>query len=115
MHFWSIPIFSPHFSAYQVIVLKVVNGADDLPNDFDSKLKDDASKDNLSFYIAAEIGNNPVHEASWEFNVGDDKKYGTYENKQLERGENYVVYQRAVTYDKNVSKHETVIRNSTLM
>ena len=91
------------FSAYQVIVLKITDGAEELPDDFDSKLKDDANKDNLNFYIAAEIDNDPVHEESWEFTVGDDQKYGTYVNKELERGEKYVVYQRAVTRDKDVS------------
>jgi len=29
-----------HFSAYQVIVLKIVDGAKELPDDYDSKLKD---------------------------------------------------------------------------
>ena len=94
-----------HFSAYQVIALRVTDGVEDLPNDFDSKLNDNANKDNLNFYIAAEIQNNPVHEESWEFTVGDDRKYGAYENRGLERGENYVVYQRAVTLDKDVSYH----------
>ena len=105
----SYRFFFSSFSAYQVIVLRVTDGVVELPNDYNSKLKDwsNANKDNLNFYVAAEIGNNPVHEEPWEFNVGDDKKYGAYENKGLERGENYVVYQRAVTHDKNVSKHGT--------
>ncbi len=94
------------FSAYQVIVLKVTGGVEELPDDYDSKLKDNANKDNLNFYLAAEIENNPVREESWEFSIGDDKKYGAYINKGLERGEKYVVYQRAVTIDKDVSEHE---------
>ncbi len=100
--------FSLHFSAYQVIVLKVADGAEDLPNDYESILKDwsTANKDNVNFYVAAEIANVPVHEESWKFSVGDDKKYGDYVNKGLERGAEYVVYQRAVTYDENVSKLE---------
>ena len=113
---WSIRIvFYLLFSAYQVIVLKVVDGAEELPNDYNSKLKDwsNAIKDNLNFYIAAEIQNNPVRNESWEFNVGDDKKYGAYENKGLESGEHYVVYQRAVTLEKNVSKPESVISNTS--
>ena len=108
--------FFLHFSAYQVIVLKVTDGVGELPNDYDSKLKDNANKDNLNFYIAAEIGNNPVHEKSWKFYVGDDQKYGAYVNKRLDRGADYVVYQRAVTYDKNVSKRELVtIGDSAVM
>ena len=105
-----------YFSAYQVIVLKVTDGAEELPDDYDSKLKDNANKENLNFYIAAEIGNVPVHEESWKFYVGDDKKYGAYANKRLEIGADYVVYQRAVTYDQNVSEHESVTTsNSTVM
>ncbi|KAL9950689.1 hypothetical protein ACROYT_G043228 [Oculina patagonica] len=86
-------------SAYQVIVLRVTDGAEELPNDFDSKLKNSANRDNLNFYIAAEIANNPVREESWKFTVGDDKKYEDYANKGLERGEKYIIYQRAVTRD----------------
>ncbi|KAL9950698.1 hypothetical protein ACROYT_G043239 [Oculina patagonica] len=89
-------------SAYQVIVLKVTGGVEELPDDYDSKLKNNANKDNLNFYLAAEIENNPVRKESWEFTIGDDKKYGAYENKGLEKGEKYVVYQRAVTHDKDV-------------
>ncbi len=106
---------SLNFSAYQVIVLKFADGAEELPNDFDLKLKDNANKDNLNFYIAAEIENNPVHEESWKFSVGDDKKYGDYVNKGLERGEKYIIYQRAATRDNGVSKHESVSSSSTLM
>ena len=92
-----------HFSAYQVIVLQVANGAKELPADFDSRLKNvnDAYKDN--FYVAAEIENDPVHGESWQFTVGDDKTYGGYMNKELEREEEYIVYQRAVTHDNKVS------------
>lgn len=95
-----------HFSAYQVIVLKIVDGAKDLPDDYDSKLKDasDTDKGNLNFYIAAEILNVPVYEESWKFTIGDDKTYRAYVNKGLERGEDYVFYQRAVTHDNDVSK-----------
>jgi len=95
-----------HFSAYQVIVLKVVDGAEKLPDDYDSKLKDsnNANKENLNFYIAAEIQYNTVNQKSWGFTVGDDKTYGGYVNKALEGGEEYVVFQRAVTQDNSVSK-----------
>ena len=87
-----------------MIVLRVTDGVEELPDDYDSKLKDNANKDNLNFYIAAEIENNPVNEKSWEFTVGDDQEYGTYVNKGLERGQKYIVYQRAVTRDKDVSR-----------
>ena len=87
-----------------MIVLRVTDGAEKLPDDYDSKLKDNANKDNLNFYITAEIDNDPVHEKSWEFTVGDDRENGTYVNKRLERGEKYIVFQRAVTHDKDVSR-----------
>ncbi len=58
----------------------------------------------MNFYIAAEIENNPVREESWKFTVGDDKKYEDYINKGLERGEKYIIYQRAVTRDNGVSR-----------
>ena len=107
----SIPIwfFFFYFSAYQVIVLKVVDGAKQLPDEYDSKLKDanDTDKDNLNFYIAAEILNDPVYEESWKFNVGDDNMYGSFVNKELEKGEDYVVFQRAVTHGNGVSKQES--------
>ena len=78
----------------------------ELPDDYDSKLKDsnNTNKDNLNFYIAAEIPNVPVYEESWELTIGDGKTYGSYVNKGLKSGEDYVVYQRAVTHDKDVSK-----------
>ena len=95
-----------NFSAYQIIVLKVVDGAENLPDDYDSKLTDgnNVSEENLNFYITAEIGNDPLHKKSWEFTVGDDTAQGTFVNKALERGEEYVIFQRAVTRDNDVSK-----------
>ena len=85
--------------------MKVADGVEELPGDYSSKLKDvhDAKKDNLNFYVAAEIENNPVYEKSWKFTVGDDKTYGTYKNEGLKSGENYIVYQRAITRENNVS------------
>ena len=90
------------FSAYQVIVLKVASGNEKLPPDYDSKLKDSkgASQSNLHFYICAEISNNPVHETTWKFTVGDEMNYGTYKNTALQRGKDYIVFQRALTDDK---------------
>ena len=95
-----------HFSDYQVIVLKVVDGAEHLTNDYDSKLKDsnNAKKDNLNFYITADIPNVPVYEKSWEFTVGDNTTHGGFVNKPLEKGEKYLLFQRAVTRDKDVSR-----------
>ena len=95
-----------NFSAYQVIVLKVVNGVEKLPDDYDSKLTDanNASEENLNFYITAEIGNDPLHKTSWEFTVGDDTPHGGFVNKALERGEEYIIFQRAMTRDNDVSK-----------
>ncbi|KAJ7358730.1 hypothetical protein OS493_021504 [Desmophyllum pertusum] len=89
---------------YQVIVLKVADGAKELPDGYDSKLTDsnNASKDKLNFYVAAEITNDPVHKESWEFTVGDEETYGAYVNKGLEGREVYIIYQRAVTHVKDV-------------
>ena len=99
-----------YFSAYQVIILNVVGGAENLPDDYDSNMKDsnDAAKENLKFYVAAEIENVPGYEESWEFTVGDDKTYGAYRNKELERGEDYIVYQRALTNDNGVSNFKVI-------
>ena len=93
-------------SAYQVIVLKVVDGVENLPDDYDSKLKDsnNTNKENLYFYITAEFQNVSVYQKSWEFTVGDDKTYEGFVNKALEKGKEYVIFQRAVTRDKDVSK-----------
>lgn len=41
--------------------------------------------------------NNPVHEKSWKFTGGDGKSYGAFVNNELTRGEDYIVYQRALT------------------
>ena len=86
--------------------MKVIDGAEELPDDHDSKLQDanDAIRDKLKYYLAAEIRIVSVYEDSWEFTIGDDKNYGAYVNKGLQRGEDYIVYQRAVTHDKGVSK-----------
>ena len=92
-----------HFSAYQVIVLKVVDSDERLPDDYDSKLKDVNNINKENFYIAAEIQNAPVYRESWKFTVGDDIMYGNFVNKALERGKEYVIFQRAVTQDNDVS------------
>lgn len=108
-------MFFLHFSTYQVIVLKVADGVKELPGGYESKLTDsnNASKDNLNFYVAAEITNDPVHEDSWEFTVGDEETYGAYINKGLEVREGYIIYQRAVTNDNGVSKNKLV--NGTVL
>ena len=89
-------------SAYQVIVLKVADGNETLPPDFDSELKNSegASQSNMDFYVSAEISNNPVHQTTWKFTVGDEKNYGAYKNTALQQGENYIVFQRALTDDR---------------
>ena len=48
--------------------------------------------------------NNPVQEKSWKFTVGDGKSYGAFVNNELTRGENYIVYQRALTDYNSASK-----------
>ena len=89
-------------SAYQVIVLRVVDGVEELPADYKSQL-DGSNKDGLSFYVAAEIENSPAYEKSWKFTIGDGNSYGRFVNKELKRGDDYVVYQRAITVGNGVS------------
>ena len=97
------------FSSHQVIVLNVVDGVEDLPIDFASKIQDSNNSEtgNQKFYVAAELKNIPGNEMSWEFSVGDGKTYGAYRNKELQIGEDYIVYQRAMTYDNDVSNFLT--------
>ncbi|PFX14896.1 Tyrosine-protein phosphatase Lar, partial [Stylophora pistillata] len=83
-------------SAYQVIVLRVVDGVETLPAEYKSQLED-SNKDSLNFYVAADIENIPVYEKSWKFTVGDGNRYGKFINKKLERGDDYIIYQRAIT------------------
>ena len=94
------------FSAYQAIVLKVVNGVEELPENYDSQLTaaSDAKNDDVNFYIAAEIGNVPVLKGPWKFTVGDGEKTGKYLNKELEKGQNYIVYERALTKTTKVCR-----------
>ena len=105
---WNIPLFQINtafflrFSSYQVIVLKVADGVEKLPDDYAKRLSS-ASVEKLNFYIAAEIDNVPVHKTSWEFTVGDEQPYKEYMNKKLENGQEYMVYQRAITRDNSVS------------
>ena len=93
------------FSAYQVIVLKVAEGVEELPGDYGLQLNSasDAKKDDVNFYIAAEIENVPLIDKPWKFTVGDGEKTANYVNGKLESGENYIVYERALTKTKDVS------------
>ena len=79
----------------------MADGNETLPPDFDSKLKnsEEASQSNIDFYISAEISNDPVQETTWEFTVGDEKNYKAYKNTALQQGEDYIVFQRALTND----------------
>jgi len=88
-------------SSYQVIVLRVADGVEVLPEDYAQRLKN-ASEAKLNFYIAAEIKNDPVMEKSWDFTVGDEQQYESYVNKRLDRGQVYILYQRAITRDKSI-------------
>ena len=80
----------------------MADGNETLPPDFDSELKNSegASQSNMDFYVSAEISNNPVHQTTWKFTVGDEKNYGAYKNTALQQGENYIVFQRALTDDR---------------
>ena len=95
-------MFFSYSSAYQVIILRVVDSVEELPTDYKSQL-DGSNKDELSFYVAAEIENSPLYEKSWKFTVGDGNSYGPFVNKELKRGDDYVVYQRAITVGNGVS------------
>ena len=44
-----------------------------------------------------------TYEKSWKFAIGDDTTHGGFFNKPLERGEEYVIFQRALTQDNGVS------------
>ena len=90
------------FSSYQVIVLKVVDGVENLPDDYPQRLNS-AADAKINFYIAAELKNTPVHETAWEFTVGNEKDYEGHVNKKLDRGQVYIVYQKAITHDASVS------------
>ena len=95
----------------------MADGNETLPFDYDSKLKDseEASQSNVDFYISAELSNNPVYEAAWEFTVGDGEKYGDYKNSVLQQGEVYIVFQRALTNDQieKVSLAELKVQSNT--
>ncbi|XP_022806637.1 uncharacterized protein LOC111343720 [Stylophora pistillata] len=93
-------------SAYQVIVLKVADGVEELPDKYDSKLKaaNDAKTEDVNFYIAAEIENIPLLDKPQKFTVGDGEITEEYVNKKLEKGENYIVYERALTKTETVCK-----------
>ena len=59
----------------------------------------------MNFYIAAEILNDPVYEESWKYTLGNDTTHRGFVNRALERGEEYMIFQRAVTRVKDsVSK-----------
>ncbi|PFX13901.1 Tyrosine-protein phosphatase Lar [Stylophora pistillata] len=99
IYLWPVEQKYGPISAYQIIVLKVVNGVEELPDSYDSQLKaaSDARKDDVNFYIAAEIKNVQVHVKPWKFTVGNGKKTENYVNEKLEKGEKYTVYERALT------------------
>ena len=77
-----------------------------LPPDFDSKLKNSegASQYNIDFYVSAEISNDPVQKTTWKFTVGDEKNYGAYKNTALQQGEDYIVFQRALTNKSSLAE-----------
>ncbi|XP_066015608.1 receptor-type tyrosine-protein phosphatase F isoform X2 [Pocillopora verrucosa] len=99
IYLWPVEQKYGPVSAYQVIVLKTANGVKELPDNYDSKLKaaSDAKKENMNFYIAAEIENDPLLSKPQKFTVGDGHKTKEFVNEELEKGENYIVYERALT------------------
>ncbi|XP_022806636.1 tyrosine-protein phosphatase Lar-like [Stylophora pistillata] len=104
IYLWPVEQENGPISAYQVVVLKVADGVEELPGNYCLQLKaaSDSKRDNLKFYIAAEIENVPVIKKPWKFIVGDGEKTANYKNEILESGENYIVYQRALTKTRDV-------------
>ena len=80
----------------------MADGNETLPPDFDSKLKnsDGALQSDIDFYISAEIRNVPVQKTTWEFTIGDEENHEGYKNTALQQGEDYIVFQRALTNDE---------------
>ena len=108
MAFLEMSVFSQAFcvlpfSSYQVIVLRVADGVEELPHNYDLKLlaASDAQKESVNFYIAAEIQNI---DKPRKFTVGDGKITEEYVNEELEKGENYIVYERALTKTQKACK-----------
>ena len=58
----------------------------------------------MNFYIAAEIENVPLLSKPQKFTVGDGSKTKKFMNEELEKGENYIVYERALTKAEKVCK-----------
>ncbi|XP_022810231.1 receptor-type tyrosine-protein phosphatase F-like [Stylophora pistillata] len=110
IHLWPAEQRNGPIRSHQVIVLKVVDGVEDLPTDYASKMKDSITAEigNLTFYVAAEIESVPGNEKSWELTVGEGKTYGAYRNKELQIGEDYIVYQRAMTDGNGVKLYGPV-------
>ena len=52
-----------------------------------------------------------MYKKSWKLIVGDDTTLGGFVNKALEKGEEYVIFQRALTRDNDVSKCESVFQS----
>ena len=52
-----------------------------------------------------------MYEKSWKFTIGDGTTHGGFVNKALERGEEYVIFQRALTRDNDVSKCKSIFQS----
>ena len=52
-----------------------------------------------------------MYKESWKFTVGDNTTHGGFVNKALERGEEYVIFQRALTRDNDVSKCKSIFQS----
>ena len=52
-----------------------------------------------------------MYEESWKFTVGDETVHGSFVNKALESGREYVIFQRALTHDNGVSKCKSTFQS----
>ena len=45
-----------------------------------------------------------MFEKSWEFTFGNGTTHGSFVNRTLEKGDEYIIFQRTVTIDNGVSR-----------
>ncbi|XP_048579205.1 receptor-type tyrosine-protein phosphatase S isoform X3 [Nematostella vectensis] len=94
---WPVPDTNGPISSYQLIVVLIIKDQTSFPED-GSTLKDytSAQRDNLPYYISAEIPTAHV-QSPMEFHIGDNRRYGRYLNARLRTRSVYHIYERAVS------------------
>ncbi|XP_031554820.1 uncharacterized protein LOC116291753 isoform X2 [Actinia tenebrosa] len=95
---WGSSDINGPIKAYQIIVVKV----DTTCSFGEMKLKsyEEAEKEELNYYMAAEIVTNPDKKFPRVFILGDEKEYNGYQNVKMKKGKPYQVLQRALTQDE---------------